>query len=333
MFKYQYINYYTRREHSGLMPDKIALTWNIWDNRLSDMWAEVIKRKLAQEDITPRDYSAHNSFPALQNKYELFDKISNDIKIAREVNPNIEWPDNINIITQQHLNYLHERFHEAQEFTLSNKEIRARITLEKLEEIRSAFNKINHNIHSLENAIEFESRTDKFKKERQNYHVINFGLYDGNLRLPLDDSLRIEHFREKDLPIYKPVQLWLGYATVGKNMLHCVINDDADVVRDNMIRPQLDIGGETLAIVYNGNGWDLTNEDNNLRFANYHKQLEAFMQRHDLYSYVDHKLVIHQYCKQPSLGVIADEHDSWTEKDYYTLFNDYKLTSVELREL
>ena len=331
MFKYRYINYYKRRTSSGLYPNEVNLTWNIWDNELTDAWATVIRRKLSQETITPQDYSAHSSFPACQDKYKVFSNICRNVEIAKKARPELEWPTDINVIDQDKLNYLHERFHESQEFFLSDLEIKKTLTID-LEKVRSAFNEINHDIHTLENIIEFQARDEKSKTDRQNYHVINFGLYDGKLRLPVTENMRKEFWRERELPEYKPAQLWLGYATVGKNLLHCVINDDPEVVRDDMLRPQIDIGGETLAIIYNGD-YTTSRNEHDARHANWQRQLEDFMARHDLYQYVNHNSPEHFYGKQPSLGVCADEHNSWTEDDYYRLFTEYKLDSVELLDV
>lgn len=333
MYKYRYINYYKRRTPSGLFPNTVTLTWNIWDNELTDAWATVIRRKLSQADITPRDYSAHTSFPACQDKYKIFSDICKNVEIARRLRPELEWPSDINQIDQDKLNYLHERFHESQEFVLSNPDARKSMTSDGIDQIREAFNKINHDIHSLENIIQFQARDEKSKTDRQNYHVINFGLYDGDLRLPVTENMRKEFWRERELPEYKAAQLWLGYATVGKNLLHCVINDDPEVVRDDMLRPQIDIGGESLAIINNGDLWKRGRDNHESRHASWQRRLEEFMSRHDLYQYVNHNAPEHFYGKQPSLGVCGDEHNSWTEEDYYRLFTEYKLDSVELLEI
>lgn len=329
MFKY--ICNYQRREPSGMLPNQQSLTFDVWDTKLSRAWAEVIRRKLAETDVEPRDFSAHNSFPAFNNKYELFENISKNVQIARQLCPDLEWPTSIHEIDQSRLNYLHERFHEAQEFMLSQVDIAEKV---KGTKIRQAFNKINHDIHSLENSIDFEKRQLAGNTNRQNYHVINFGLYDGDLRLPVTDDLRREFFIERALPDYKAAELWLGYATVGKNMLHCVINDDPQVVRDGMVRPQLDIGGETLFVLQVGTNKCKEPDHVQLEYRRreWEQNLNSFINRHQLGKYIDHTLPEHQYVIQPRLGVASSEHDGWTERDYYTLFTEYKLVSVELKE-
>jgi hypothetical protein len=326
---YKYVAHYIRRKPSGMFQNEQTLTFDIWENELSDAWAEVIRRKLAQPDTEAYDYSAHWSFPAQQNKYELFDNISKNVEIARKLRPDLEWPDNINEIDQAKLNYLHERFHESQEIVLAEKENQSMID-ESLEEVRNAFNKINHDIHSLENLIEFEARPIKEQENRQNYHVLNFGLYDGKLRVPLTNKLREEFWKERPLPSYKPVQLWLGYATVGKALMHCVVNNDPDVVRDGMVRPQIDIGGETLVVIFTGDRWAIDEGQYDIFWQQWDKSLESFMKQHDLYNYIDHRSPEHYYGKQPVLGMVANEHNDWTEEDYYRLFTEYKLSYVEL---
>jgi hypothetical protein len=327
---YKYTVHYNKREYSGRLKNTETLSFDIFDNDITRAWREVIMRKLAQEDTENRDYSIHTSFPALNNKYQIFERICNNVSVARQLNPDLEWPDNLGDINQDRLNYLHERFHEAKDFTLRTDDIDS---VENIVDIRRAFTEINHDIHALENIIEFEKRSTEDPQgaeNRMNYHVLNFGLFDKDLRLPVTPELREAYWRDREDPIVKPVQLWLGYATVGKNMMHCVVNDDYTVVKDNMLRPQMDIGGETLCIVHNGVGWQRTHGDSEQRHNEYIADLQQFMSRNKLHRYADMQDIHHTHCRQPVLGMVADEHDTWTERDYFSLFTEYKLSHVEI---
>lgn len=324
MFKYRYLNHYKRKTPSGLFPNEVTLTWNIFDSDITEKWATVIKRKLAQEYTDVRPYSIHMSFPTMQNKYELFERMCDNVLVARKLRPELEWEFDLRKLDQKILNYLHECFHETLEkldLTKEEKELH--------KDSLGAFKKLNHDIHAMENIIDLGSRENA---NSLSYYVINFGLFDKELREPLTDDLRIKHFQNQELPIFKPMQLILGYATVGKNFKHCVQNDDPDVVRDNMIRPQLDIGGEAMAVYHSGEG--LKNNFTNWQYTakKWNRNANAFLDKHGLRDLVDFSDPKNYCAVQPTLGVISDEFDSWSLEDFYALFNEYMLVECDLED-
>jgi len=307
-----------------------TISYDIYDNELTRLWRTVIERKLSQDITEPQDYSQHTSFPAKVNKEEIYNRITHNVNIARKMNPNLEWPETLEEITQDVLNYLHERFHEALEDASSNITFSQKYGEDETNQVLKSFKKINHDIHALESAIKTSSLD---YKSYSNFHVCNFGLFDKDLREPVTNELREKYFRDVELPIWKPAQLWLGYATVGKNMMHCVYDDDPSVVRDNMLRPQLDIGGETMITYHVGNFFEKTNKNFQNRHEMYVKSLKEFIDKHDLSEFVDYTAPEHLYCKNPILGVISDEYNDWGEDDFYNLVTQFKLSSVEIEDI
>lgn len=298
-----------------------TLTFDIHDTPICDSWREVINRKLNQEDVDPNQEILHYSFPNMDNMEFLHNEILGYIQSARKFVPELQWPDDYQDITQHELNYLHQEFHKAEDRLHLE-----RISPRKLPEVTTAFEKINFLIHSIETIVRKET-TDNISVN--SYKMINFGKWDGELRNKVTDDQR-PWFRPTPVTNQKQVRLMLGYATIGKNLQHCAVDDDPQVVRDRMLSPQMDIGGEAL-LVYNGDFGKhepLTAEQESQHHDN---RIKNFIERYELEQYVDWQDPIHRYGCPPQLGVVSDEHDNWTLTDYYVIAKS-KLLGVELRE-
>jgi len=313
----QYVTYWANDETKT----DYTLTFDIHDTSVCQSWIDVIKRKLSQSDVTPNQENLHYSFPNMDNIEFLHNEILGYIHSARKFVPELQWPSEYKEITQSELNYLHQEFHKAED-----KLHLERISPKQLPEITTAFKKINFLIHSIETIVRKETFGDI---SVNSYKMINFGEWDGRLRNPITDEQRLL-FKPTAVTKQKQVRLMLGYATIGKNLQHCAVDDDPQVVRDQMLSPQMDIGGEAL-LVHNGNFGQhklLTAEQ---EFQHHDNKISQFIERHDLGDYVDWKDPKHRYGCPPQLGVVSDEHDNWTLTDYYVIAKS-KLLGVELNE-
>jgi hypothetical protein len=308
--------------------DTKSIAFDVLDTPVSRAWIKVIKRKLEQEDVEPKDYSQHGTFPGFDDKHLLNSKILENVKIAQQMVPELQWPTDVDDITRDGLNVLHEHFHEIEEKTF-----RGLLNNNLTEEqhcIKRAFMDINHHIHEIETILLWESLPEEKKQNRRAYRVMNFGRYDLDLREPVTPELR-EFWRSTYFPNQKPVQLILGYATIGKNMYHCTYDNDVQVVKDDMVRPQIDIGGEAKLVVHEG--WYARTPDDVERInGEVESKITNFIKQNELEDLVDINDKNHIYGQQPQLGIISDEHDDWTMADYYEVCSKYNMISVELEE-
>lgn len=319
----QYITHWKNSEG-----DQRILSFDLFDNNsIVDSWKEVIERKLAVGKFEAATSARHFAFPTLDSKEHLHDMLAKCVTSAQKFVPELYWPNTVEEVSQDNLNYLHEEFHRVEEKEFANSSLSE---ADPESEVGRAFIKINHLIHALEKIIRLETKPGT--SDSLSYMLINFGDHDVDLRNDVTEDQR-EFFKETYHDNQKKAQLWLGYATVGKNLHHCVIDDDPQVVLDDMVRPQTTVGGEAMLVVQSENfDVDKTLEDVNAHNAHIDAMRESFMDRHNLSAYLDDTLPENRWGAQPQLGVVSDIHDDWTLSDYYELCEDFTLISAELRD-
>ena len=323
----QYITYWSKISDRTDLPKQQTLSFDIFDDPISQSWCEVVERKIRLGDTAPQGYSNHGVFPAQENREDIAKELAEHVSVAKEFRPELEWPKDIYDIDQDKLNYLHERFHETEENFFRN-QYGPLDTPEDFQRVKDAFIKINHLIHSLERVIQWENLPSRFKKNRQSYYVLNFGIYKESLFNPVTSDMR-KYFKHQYHSNQKNVHLLLGYNTIGKNLSHCANDNDYTVVKDNMIRPQMHIGSEAILVVRYGK-WPTTQADVNLRQKKEIKKIKDFVKRNNLESYLKWYKPEYLYGVQPQIGVVSDFHDNWTEQNYYNLTKNYILEKVEL---
>lgn len=306
-----------------------TISFDVFDTPVARSWLTVIKRKLEQDDVEPKEYSQHGTFPGFADKYEINQKIVTHVKTASVLIPELTWPDNPDDITRDKLNILHEHFHETEE-KLFRVKYEGDDMPKEMKDIRAAFLQINHHIHELETIFNWESWPEEKKHNRRGYQVMNFGKYDQHIREPVTPEMR-EWWRYHYYDDQKRTQLVLGYATVGKNIFHCANDSDVQVVKDGMVRPQIDIGGEAKLVAYES-WYPKTQKDVDMLNDEQEKRIVDFIINNELTDYIDVTDKEHLYGVQPQLGIVSDEHDDLTIYDYYEIVSKYKMTSVSLEE-
>lgn len=323
----QYKTFWEIKNPSGLMPETATLTFDIFDNPVANSWVNVIEKKLSESDVSVRSHTPHGVFPAFDNKYEVNKILYNHVQEAKKLKDDLYWPADVNDIDQELLNRLHENFHEVQEKYLDSKYPDG--YPDELKSIANAFAKINHYVHTLENIIKWQDQPEHVRANRQSYYIMNFGCQDEHLRNPVTAEMR-QYWKYTYHPKQKFAQLILGYNTVGKHLLHCVTDNDVQVVTDHMIRPQVLVGGESMLVVAMGKSMVSSYEDADRRNSIMEKSIDEFVEKNNLQSYVDYKNPDFRYSLQPQLGVVSDEHDSWTEEDYFMLCSRYRFVRAEI---
>ena len=300
--------------------NKSSVSFEIFNTPVSISWLEVIDRKkLLGSSIVDQD-TLHYAFPLFDNIDELHLEIKEHVNKVREFVPDLEWPTTAQDITQEYLNYLHKNFHEAED----------KLHLPEYESFRTpslmfSVEKINYLVHQLEKLVDAGSH-----RNETNYKLVNFGKHDGKYRNPITDDMR-PWFGEFGRHVEKRTKLVLGYATIGKNLFHCMTDNDPTVVREGLLRPQLDIGGEALIVTRELEEFkSLTVDQAELRNSKTDERMEHFVNSHNLSSYVDWMRPEHRYGMNSLLGVISDEYDYMSPKDFYDIAKNYNLVDVEV---
>lgn len=302
--------------------NKITVSFEIFNTPVAVSWLEVIGRKKLHGSLDVDQDTLHYAFPLFDNIDELHTEIKNHVTKVREFIPNLEWPQTAQDITQEYLNYLHKNFHEAED-KLHLPEYRD----VKTPALMASVEKINYLVHQLEKLVDTGSH-----RNETNYKLVNFGEHDGKYRNPITDDMR-PWFGEFARHVEKRTKLVLGYATIGKSLYHCMTDDDPIVIREGLLRPQLDIGGEALIVTKEKEKY----ESLSLSQAEYRnnatdEQMEQFINKHNLAMHVDWKRPEHRYGMNSLLGVISDEYDYMSPKDFYNIAKNYKLLDVEVVE-
>lgn len=188
-----------------------TLQWDIKDSTIATRWANMLK-------TTPRqNENYHSAFDWYTVGYtqEHLDKIvSNMSAICNKLNltkgfdiPN-SWFENL---TRESLNQLHLKFHSMAEDIPSDKDI----------------DQLNYIVHNAEACM-----SNMYWKQKFGNLVANFNVFDCE-ELSESDFLEFNNYS------IEPGALILSYATIGKNLYHCYIDNDLELIQNQMVRPKV----------------------------------------------------------------------------------------------
>ena len=311
----EYVTHWKHRDTG----ENIELTFDIFDTPVTRSWIEVVNRRVNSGNVDVQNDTLHYSFPDFDNLAELHAELLQHVETAKQFVSHLSWPQTSDEVTQDRLNALHQEFHKAE-----NRLHDEKISPEDNPEITTAFEQINFIIHSMEKIV-YNVMTDSYK-------LINFGRNDISIRNPVTPEMR-SYFYPIEVSNQKPARLYLGYATIGKNLQQCMKNDDPQVVRDHMLSPQTDIDTEAM-FVYSKSDKAKSHDKTWVSGASLKNTSEMieFMDKYDLYEHVNWLSPKHFYGFPPQLGVVNKRHDSMTDDDYYKIASQCDLVSVELHE-
>ena len=94
--------------------------------------------------------------------------------------------------------------------------------------------------------------------------------------------------------------LILGYATTGKNLRICHMDNDTQLVRDGMVRPQIDITTETRSMF-------LAHQITEQNLALQRNQMQAWIKHNNLESFIDSTAPEHNFCLEARIGHLTNE--------------------------
>lgn len=187
------------------------IQWSIRNLGIAARWANMLK-------TTPRqNQNYHSEFDWWMAGYtqEHFDKIVSAMStVCARLNAEkgfdipAHWFENI---SRESLNQLHLEFHELAESAPNDSDV----------------NQLNYIVHNAESCLS----NIKWNKKFSNL-IVNFNVF---AQEPLLDSDYLE-FQHYSIP---PGSLILGYDTIGKNLFHCYVDQDVDLMQRRMVRPKI----------------------------------------------------------------------------------------------
>jgi hypothetical protein len=193
---------------------------------------------------------------------------------------------------------------------------------EDIKVIRRLLKEVNFLVHELENAL--------FGRKQAAFTVFYIGEHNISDRVVLNSELR-KMFVSTSMP--NRVTLHVGYATIGKNLLHAAYDNDVELVKNGNIRPQLSLSTETI---WHWNPINLVKttqaekdkHDKQTR-AEWETKVKDFVVNNNLQDYVGWKDPIHFNSVQPCY---AYSNDDMSLEEWYHMIEKDGLAQVELYE-
>ena len=285
-----------------------VLSFDIIDNPISRKFIKVVKNRIDNKDnfVLPTTQN-HYVFPMFISKKAMYDDMLKQFDIVKDTAKDINIPK-YEDINQKVLNDLHELFHISHDAFMD----KIQDNVDEKGKIMQAWERINHIVHQYEASI-----------GTQNWHfVINFGKYN-SFAETIDETDR-QYFDKahtnNKINNDKKVVLKAGYATVGKNLLHCAEDNDVSVVKNNLVRPQKNITESVIIEPVN---------TESIKVSSQHK-IKNFIKKNNLQEYIDWQNPKNLYCDQPVLGYVAKRNRTSSDEDYYNLNTNYKCYKADI---
>jgi len=213
---------------------------------------------------------------------------------------NIDMPEIPEQLDEKTFNRVHEQFHTIDEQFNDDDED---------PEFVKTLGDLNNVIHTYEHVFAENPNSS-------DYMVIDFQslpsdyLYVPSFT-PVDSRYR-ELFLHSNRHEHETVTLRVGYNTVGKNMYHAVVNNDVELIKKGLIRPQVCISNQTV-IDINLMKSDPAESQNEFWF----NILKDFVVNNNLQEYIGYKDIMHTHTLQPTYATPIDNENNsslnWTK--------------------
>ena len=202
------------------------------------------------------------------------------------ITANIDFATVDDATMQYELNYLHQCFHAYDDMLVYHPElVLSRDAVPYLY-------KLNILIHKVENC--YKTMREAPKAIMLCARPCREDMID--YRPPIKDP---SWYRFFDQP-WQNGDLVLGYATTGKNLRICHLDNDTQLVRDGMVRPQIDITSETRCMFL---AHEITPQD----LAYQRNQMQDWVKQNDLESFIDAAAPEHNLCLEARIGHLTNE--------------------------
>ena len=281
----------------------IQLRYRIIDSPVTKLWIQNVTKTLRSIDYAILEIK--NPIGDIQESLSKLKKYVEDVNSQKFISGyNIEIEQGLehkNI--RQYLNILHTNFHEIMESENFSNSV--------LDKNYDPVKMINEEVHRAETILDNRNNYVYFGSSLH-YNEFNFNTEKIHLDM---DLLKYWDYEEQH------GDLLLGYDTVGKNLYHCFLDNDIDVVKNLMIRPQIEISTQTISLFgFNRPLNDIERTKTSLR---------KWVNDHALDKYVNMNDLRNLIVGQPLLGKLIKDVDMEVVHD---LVNRYKLFKVELEE-
>ncbi|CAB4241659.1 hypothetical protein UFOVP71_197 [uncultured Caudovirales phage] len=313
------INFVNR---SGDVNDAKSLTWRIADTPVAHAWLETVRWHLALPDCHVFENQMSTFIPTLEKTKAVWQNMRHHVDEANsgkyvQLDGKIEMPNELDLTidNQPLLNFLHYEFHRFEEAE-EKKRFGIAYTYDPLMIL-------NTEIHKLEKMVKMFGTSGQ--DVNPNNILMNCSFFlscdKQNLPQPGISTIPVEPEWQRYWN-YAPDDgdLLLGYHTVGKNIMHCWCDNDVDLVKKNMLRPQREIGNEVL-LMFRGRQAFTDEADR------YVKRIHEWVKNNNLESYVDLTLPEHNVSGQPLLGKIEG---IYSRQEISDLFENYIVQNVEI---
>ena len=256
--------------------EEYVFSYNIKPSPIVELWEEATLSAIG--DNKKLKYFSHigcnDTLQDTLDKINYYtDKINAEGLITVE-----EVPRNIDNLTQEYLNYLHDIFHRYTDET-------GKLGVEN--ETRKFLLIVNDLIHELEPMLRSNRAGNIVKLQFEN------------------DNIYEQYFSADLYPYFTDSwgvlgDLRLGYATLGKTLHACYTDNDISVIKEKMVAPQTYIRSEVYLIFFP----HTEEHDRTIEIEKYHK----WCIDNDTYSYgYDPEDPQHKYSGRPLLGKLDME--------------------------
>jgi hypothetical protein len=185
---------------------------------------------------------------------------------------------------QHELNYLHQCFHAYDDLLRDRPEL-SRDAVPYLYKLNILIHKVEHCYRTMQQP----PREIMLCARPCLEHMIDH-------RPPIKDQSWYRHF---DQP-WQNGDLVLGYATTGKNLRICHLDNDTQLVRDGMVRPQIDITSETRLMF-------LAHQITPQSLVEQRWQMQNWVKQNNLESFIDPLEPRHNFCLEARIGHLTHE--------------------------
>ena len=308
-----------------------TLRWLLVDNPVAKIWAGLVKK---QKGIEFKQLS----FPSIIDRVKVSKEIKDTVDILNNLGANLPPWEVKQIIDQPKLNALHEAFHKFED-RVENRVDKSKF-INRSSEVVELFFSLNRNIHILEglrhnDVWEERKRIDKYYKHAtHSYCVVQFQSGpESKEYFKITDDIR-KYFINSRPSNYNTPCLYLGYATIGKNIKHCWADNDIDIVKQNLLSPQEYITPEfciTLnALEVDKDAHKPSPRELKKRQKQEHEiatnDLLAWVSENNLENFVDMTDLKNLYTGEPLLGVMERELSC---EELYSLLSQEEYKIVE----
>ena len=319
---YDYLNKWYHvilRHKTDSTAPRQRLSFRLINTPVTELWLETVKETIADPDFKVYYNQIATFIPTLEKIHSIWDEMYQGVQAANSK----QWVDVDYISMPEHfnpdenpqalLNHLHYEFHRFEEAVATE---RWRVINDAYDPLQIV-NVLIHKLEQMTNMWFSGYETDKTLLV-STFFIHRTNPNDGNPVL-FTRPIPTEHYQYWN-PSDADGVLLLGYHTIGKNLFHCYKDNDINLVKMNMIRPQISIGTE--AQMYFGS-WPESDQQPIL------EGMHQWVKDNRLEAYVNSYEPQHCVSQQPLLGKIQN---SPTRQEISDLFEYYQVETVELEE-